>query len=329
MVFNGKWRLLRFIILITFLAVCCFTVYIPHLTAVPPKQVRGWELNVTRDVTRYVNPSNDTTIISGREICEDPTFFVIIVTSAPANFVVRSAIRETWASHNISNVKVGFLVGVTGNSSIQNAIEEESLEFKDIIQDNFVDSYNNLTLKSVVLLKWFVNHCPSPVYLMKADDDSYVNVKQLTPRLLQTPQRGLLAGVLICKAKPISDAGNKWYSPKYMYHGAFYPNYLSGTGYVMSRDVVIKLYEASLSTPIHYLEDVYITGICAEKAGVRPQNFHGFNYLNMGLKCTPDVITNHRVTPSDLRALWSLRDNCTEVKTTAPPIKRKFSSGCH
>lgn len=45
-----------------------------------------------------------------------------------------------------------------------------------------------------------------------------------------------------------------------MYSGNIYPNYLSGTGYVMSMDVVAKLYNASLTTPLLHLEDVYLTG---------------------------------------------------------------------
>lgn len=51
------------------------------------------------------------------------------------------------------------------------------------------------------------------------------------------------------------------YMPQYIFSEGFYPNYLSGTGYVMSRDVVNKLYKAALKTPIIHLEDVYITGI--------------------------------------------------------------------
>lgn len=50
------------------------------------------------------------------------------------------------------------------------------------------------------------------------------------------------------------------YTPMYMYSGNIYPNYLSGTGYVMSMDVAMKLYNASLTTPVFHLEDVYLTG---------------------------------------------------------------------
>lgn len=45
-----------------------------------------------------------------------------------------------------------------------------------------------------------------------------------------------------------------------MYSGNTYPNYLSGTAYVMSIDVAQRLYNVSLTTPIFHLEDVYLTG---------------------------------------------------------------------
>lgn len=45
-----------------------------------------------------------------------------------------------------------------------------------------------------------------------------------------------------------------------MYDPELYPNYLSGTGYVMSVDVADKLFKTTLETPIFHLEDVYLSG---------------------------------------------------------------------
>jgi Galactosyltransferase len=38
---------------------------------------------------------------------------------------------------------------------LQENILEESLQHGDIIQEGFIDSYANLTVKSIMLLKWF------------------------------------------------------------------------------------------------------------------------------------------------------------------------------
>lgn len=45
-----------------------------------------------------------------------------------------------------------------------------------------------------------------------------------------------------------------------MYKGDTYPNYLSGTAYVMSIDVAPVLYQTAVETPLLHLEDVFITG---------------------------------------------------------------------
>ena len=68
-------------------------------------------------------------------------------------------------------------------------LEYESDLFGDIIITDHVDSYNNLTLKSVFTLKFFLNESnfhdsKPPFYLMKVDNDVYLNVSQLL-RLLE------------------------------------------------------------------------------------------------------------------------------------------------
>ncbi len=60
----------------------------------------------------------------------------------------------------------------------------------------------------------------------------------------------LLVGSLICGAVPIRDPHNKWYCPDYMFSRKVYPNYLSGTAYLMSRSAALTLFEAAAQVPI-------------------------------------------------------------------------------
>lgn len=52
-----------------------------------------------------------------------------------------------------------FIVGEMVDNQTQNDLLEESKQYNDVIQESFVDSYNNLTLKTVMMLKWFNSHC--------------------------------------------------------------------------------------------------------------------------------------------------------------------------
>lgn len=56
---------------------------------------------------------------------------------------------------------------------------EESIQFKDIIVEDVIDTYNNLTLKSIFMLKWINSNCMNVPFVMKVDDDTYVNVLNL------------------------------------------------------------------------------------------------------------------------------------------------------
>lgn len=277
-------------------------------------QLHGWGINSSRDVGIYIYPENKTTILSPLDLCSPAPFLLIVVCSAVSNEKARLAIRETWANkyhlemtYN-STVKVVFILGQSDNDTLNNSVAEESEKYNDIIQERFHDTYNNLTLKSVVLLKWVTSNCETSKYLMKTDDDMFINIPKLLETLNARPKsNGTLIGCLICGAKPISDPKNKWYMPKYMYSEKAYPNYLSGTAYVMSLDVAARIYKEALRTPILHLEDVYITGVCAKRAKLRPVNHPGFSYVQRKLDACElkRIITAHKVNSVNMYNVWN------------------------
>ena len=94
--------------------------------------------------------------------------------------------------------------------------------------------------------------CPHINYVTKTDDDVFLNVAALVQRLVneedhfrsafgEATSRSFIIGHVIDSAKPIHDRRFKWYTPKTMFSGEFYPPYVSGTGYSMSTDVARRL----------------------------------------------------------------------------------------
>lgn len=51
-------------------------------------------------------------------------------------------------------VKITFIIGRTSELKVQNMIETENNIHGDVLQENFVEHYANLTLKSMYMLKW-------------------------------------------------------------------------------------------------------------------------------------------------------------------------------
>ena len=46
-------------------------------------------------------------------------------------------------------------------------LQEESARHGDIVQERFIDSYYNLTIKSLMVVKWATQNCDHFTYLLK------------------------------------------------------------------------------------------------------------------------------------------------------------------
>lgn len=263
-------------------------------------------------------PLHSNFIINPQDLCTRGTkvksklSLLILVCTAVSNAKQRETIRNTWGSiasenNNTDYVRLGFLIGSTKSAILQEQIEQESAKYSDIIQQDFLDSYKNLTLKSIMLLEWVTAYCPNVQYVLKTDDDMYVNVPNLINTLIKLPVKSnVMNGVLFRRAKPNRHPTAKWYVPKSQFEGDTFPDYLSGTAYVMSRDVIPKLLEASSTIPFLVMEDVFITGLCAGQSHVKRYNVRGFaHWKRPPTGCAfKDAITGHHVTVNDMKKIW-------------------------
>lgn len=149
------------------------------------------------------------------------------VMSAPKNHYARNAIRMTWGGI----IKPIFLIAV-GDSETINAVEKEAQAFNDIIVEDFIDSYFNLTIKTAFAMKNFLRHFESSKYFMKIDDDVYLNVENLQKLVERAPTDALIGRVAFNK-KPIRDKHNKWFVPSFLYAEDEYPPFLRGSAYII------------------------------------------------------------------------------------------------
>jgi hypothetical protein len=129
---------------------------------------------------------------------------LLIVKSAHSNFERRETVRKTWGqpSSYLQNLKFGqtiqlyFLVGLNQDEHLNNNnnyasqfFYEESVKYKDIIIADFVDSYRNNTLKTILALRWSLEVFPNNfAYLSLVDDDVFVNVTNMVNFLNKIPE---------------------------------------------------------------------------------------------------------------------------------------------
>lgn len=136
------------------------------------------------------------------------------------------------------------------------------------------------------MLKHFLTICPTATYLMKIDDDMFLNtevVNTIVSDVVGKEQLPLL-GKMFDEYRPHRDRESKWYLPYWLYRHPKFPAYLSGTGYLipgsnfffvlliilimcnnfLGTEVGNILKEAS-KIPIIPLEDVFYNGLIAGK----------------------------------------------------------------
>ncbi|XP_078661225.1 beta-1,3-galactosyltransferase 1-like [Branchiostoma floridae x Branchiostoma belcheri] len=256
-------------------------------------------------------------------------FLLIIVTTSPKNYIQRQDIRRTWANEsNIAGVVIKrvFAVGQPFDPAVQQDLEQENAAHDDIIQENFLDSYRNLSRKSIMGLKWAFTYCPNAKFLLKTDDDVFVNPYRLMYYLRDQQSKNaskLVTGWVYTGGKPVRDPNSpwkKWFVTMDEYPRDRYPNYADGFAYVVSNDITKALYETSLTTRYLFVRDAFI-GLCMEKLGIHPKHHDGFRLNDEEVKsCSFDRVLAahlHVVETPDMVNTWrALNSNCSAITRT-------------
>ncbi|XP_011504271.1 PREDICTED: beta-1,3-galactosyltransferase brn isoform X2 [Ceratosolen solmsi marchali] len=141
-----------------------------------------------------INDHNFTFIHDIKDKCIEPSFqtlrVVFLIKSAVENYNRRMAIRNSWGfEKRFSDVplKTVFLLGTHINDNeLLNKINFESLVYHDIVQADFLDTYYNNTIKTMMGFKWAVKYCANSKFYMFVDDDIYISVKNVL-RFLRNP----------------------------------------------------------------------------------------------------------------------------------------------
>ncbi|CAG0924151.1 unnamed protein product [Notodromas monacha] len=196
---------------------------------------------------------------------------LLVVMSAPQNFLRRKAIRETWASGATDQVKVAFLTGKAEDPVVDFQLQQEHRIHQDIIKVNFLDVYTSLSLKSASMLNWVHTFCKNAQFAIKVDEDMMVNVKRMSS-YFQAQENA--SKTIYCRVKPagnkvIRDRKSKYFVPSSMYPNDVYPEYCAGPAYAITSDAITELWHQVMDEQFVWMEDFLITGLAAGNLGLR------------------------------------------------------------
>ncbi|XP_061747314.1 lactosylceramide 1,3-N-acetyl-beta-D-glucosaminyltransferase A-like isoform X2 [Nerophis ophidion] len=267
-------------------------------------------LTITREQARSF--SNFRSLLDHPDKCAGKDVLLLVfVKTSPGNRARRDAIRSTWGSETYIQrtlgvtVKVVFALGAPAVDAtpVQRHLVQENSRHADLIQQDFMDSFHNLTLKLIMQFHWMHRCCAHARFLMISDDDVFIHMPNLVGYLRDKSTAGATGfwvGRVHWGAPPIRSKN-------------------TGGGYVMSGDVAGKIYQATLTLNASlYIDDVFM-GICAMAVGVSPQAhvyFSGEGKAPRHLCIYDRMMTSHGHT-EDLHDLWKA--------ATHPQVKEKTS----
>ncbi|KAK3932846.1 Beta-1,3-galactosyltransferase 6 [Frankliniella fusca] len=188
------------------------------------------------------------------------SLLLIMILSAPDHVEKRHALRRTWLSllnHDDHHVKYLFAIG---NKELLepelNNLRTEHQHYQDLlILPEVQDNYNLLTNKLLASLTWAENNLKFE-FLLKVDDDSYVNIRHFMNELMKKKDIEKLYWGYFNGRAQVHQKG-KWKETGWNLCDRYLP-YARGGGYVISRQLVHYLSKNSMLLNKFKNEDVAV-----------------------------------------------------------------------
>ena len=291
-------------------------------------------------------------IINGKGICKEKNhpYLLIMVPSMHTHIDTRNTIRQTWgraADPGVwpkygklnMTVKLVFLFGTSKTALGHSIVSEESRIYGDIVYADFVDSYFNLTYKSIMGLRWVAEFCRDSKYVLKADEDVFVHVKNLLDFLERRDY--LPTGSVYGHALLNSDVlrTGRWGVTRTAFPLDVYPTYTCGNTYVISTNIAAHMYYTAGLLPYINIEDVFVTGIVRTFLGAEITDVVGFTHWFERRPVPCEFKNNVRISATKVLDslqlyIWeglkrNLTDCYTPIKTIADKARRPEKSNTY
>lgn len=284
-------------------------VYTDSMVAGVREKARKLDLGDARENVSQAYPVTNT------EACRNSDLFLLtLVFSSPENVTQRDAVRRTWANQTLIQgfpVTTLFFLGSTETSAAQEAVMEESERHGDMVQGHAAadSSLHGSAERTVLALRWVIAFCPLARFVLLTKDSVFVNLPAIGGFLLGLHRHpeDLYLGRVIQRESPNRDPNSPGFLTPALYPAKYLPDYCDGTAYVMSQDVVRKVYVASAAVMAPVPVDVFV-GLCAQKAGVAPTHsarFSGEKHIHYNACCYRYLFCSAGMGSQELGRVWA------------------------
>lgn len=212
--FKLKWLWIIYIVLMLAVLLLLLPSYSIQLQFYGRVSDQTYLLRV-QNISHYIKPLHDTQItdvpenfLSYAKLLNAYQSLSVFVCSDVRHRNRRRNIRSTWG--RFLRPKPIFILGISNNETDNQIALEEAQLYRDVIIEDFRDSYQNLTLKTMFALKHFLRLTPNESYFLKIDDDVFLNVFRLNYIMEKYRETPGIIGHLESQKYAHRDKESKW-----------------------------------------------------------------------------------------------------------------------
>lgn len=281
-----------------------------------------------------------------RDLRREPLFLFIGVMSTLEASERRENIRLTWGSSAKHPPSVDYSFFLEAED--EQASKEEQLKYNDLIYVDTQSDYRTSVIKTYKILEYSHIHLDCR-FILKADDDTFVNVMPLVQELQQMCRhhdcrRAKLyigqmnqSGAIKALHMPDGQPSQYYNAPYHTRTGLeYYPHYMVGGGYIVTQDIAAGLVAVNsfVGLKVFHLEDAnfgfwlspldvhYVNhpqfSVLGQPSTVREVSVNGSSTLRLrdDLAATNHLCSEtpwlllHKAIREEIQLIWNLSQSC-------------------
>ena len=186
---------------------------------------------------------------------------------------LRYAIRETWGNCTQTSCQTIFFMGQTEKRNP--AYFKELKECSDMLIFDYYDNYKNITLKLLATFEW-VSKFLNATYILKTDDDVYVNIEKLLLKLRSIKSEHFYGGIVWNGY--VQRSGRHAVS-RTDYALEKYPPFCKGALFIFSFALTADLLKVTKKRNWFGVDDAFV-GVLMHDLGVGPHEIREFVHFH-------------------------------------------------
>ncbi|XP_070531793.1 uncharacterized protein [Ptychodera flava] len=202
---------------------------------------------------------------------QEEVFLLVVVMTTPTQYYYRRYFRIVYGRSSRvlgQNVIVRFVVDGSSDDSLQKFVLQENELYGDMVLLKAREGSNRASQRLSATLKWTATMDEPVKFVMVTEITVYLDIENVVHALTAAPDKNYVTCHVKSNSVAVRSKGSPWFVSFEDWEGDVYPPHCTtGTPFVVSFDVVLKMVDLARRRPIFKFPDVYM-GILLREANL-------------------------------------------------------------